>query len=113
MTRPPDIAAPSAGPTAPAHAPSDERRGLYRELAQSAQEIRLFDRVLAAVNSASDQDELIHTIGFGLKELLPYERWSRVSLALLDAAAQQLDIYQLIGERNNPFWDNIGEGIRA
>jgi ABC-type sugar transport system substrate-binding protein/anti-anti-sigma regulatory factor len=116
MTRSPDVIVSSAAPSTAAHAPSapnDERRELYRELAQSAQEIRLFDRVLAAVNSASDQDELIRTIGFGLKDLLPYERWSRVSLALLDTAAQQLEIYQLIGERNNPFWDNIGEGIRA
>lgn len=94
------------------HDPAAERRDLYRRLAQSAQEIRLLDKVLAAVTSASDQDELIRTMGFGIKDLLPYERWSRVSLTLIDDQGQ-LEIYQLIGERNNPFWDSVGKGIQA
>jgi ABC-type sugar transport system substrate-binding protein/anti-anti-sigma regulatory factor len=81
-------------------------------MAQSAQEIRLLDKVLAAVTSAGDQDELIRTMGFGIKDLLPYESWSRVSLSLIDDHGQ-LEIYQLIGERNNPFWDNVGKGIQS
>src|ERR1700712_3468909 len=90
-----------------------ERRRLYRELAQSTQEVRLLDQVLAAVTSSGDQDELMRKMGFGIKELLPAGHWSRVSLALLDDQQQQLQIYQLIGERNNPFWQNVGRGIQA
>jgi ABC-type sugar transport system substrate-binding protein/anti-anti-sigma regulatory factor len=108
-----DMAAQRANPFGAQCDMDNERRQLYRELAQSAQEVRLLDKVLAAVTSSSDQDELIRTMGFGIKELLPYERWSRVSLALLDDKQQELQIYQLIGERNNPFWDNVGKGIQA
>ena len=117
MTTPPD---PDDGPAAapPIHASATHDTGgdprqLYHDLALAAQEIRLLDHVLAAVTAASDQDTLIRTVGFGLKELLPYERWSRVSLALFDDDRSHLQSYQLIGERNNPFWDNVAQGIQA
>ena len=117
MTTPPD---PDESPAAasPIHASATDGTGgdprqLYHDLALAAQEIRLLDHVLAAVTAASDQDTLIRTVGFGLKELLPYERWSRVSLALFDDDRGHLQSYQLIGERNNPFWDNVAQGIQA
>jgi anti-anti-sigma factor len=114
MTQQPKLTDPMARrPTGEASNSGFERRQLYRELAQSAQEVRLLDQVLAAVTASSDQDALIRTMGFGIKDLLPYERWSRVSLALLDDSQQQIEIYRLIGERNNPFWDNVGKGIQA
>src|SRR5689334_25228920 len=106
MTQQPKRTDPIAQPAAPSEEADDsghEQRRLYRELAQSAQEVRLLDQVLAAVTSSSDQDALIRTVGFGIKDLLPYERWSRVGLALLDDDRQQIEIYRLIGERNNPF----------
>jgi ABC-type sugar transport system substrate-binding protein/anti-anti-sigma regulatory factor len=116
MTQQPKLTDPIAQRAAPAAEAANsghERRQLYRELAQLAQEVRLLDQVLAAVTSSSDQDALIRTMGFGIKSLLPYERWSQVSLALLDDQQHQIEIYRLIGERNNPFWDNVGKGIQA
>lgn len=107
MTMPTQTNAPSPTPATPA-TPTQ----LHRELAQAAQEARLLDTVLAAVMAASDQPALMRLVGFGIKELLPYERWSRVTLALC-AQPGQLQLYQLIGERNNPFWDNVGKGIQA
>jgi hypothetical protein len=115
MTQPPKLTDLIAQRAAPGEADNvgHERHQLYRELAQSAQEVRLLDQVLAAVTSSSDQDALIRTMGFGIKDLLPYERWSQVRLALLNDDQQHIEVYQLIGERNNPFWDNVGKGIQA
>src|SRR6266542_1436770 len=115
MTQQPELTDPilQGAPTEAPNSSSDERRQIYRELVQSAQEVRLLDQVLAAVTSSSDQDALIRTMGFGIKDLLPYERWSQVRLALLDDDQQHIEVYRLIGERNNPFWDNVGKGIQA
>lgn len=108
MLQLPDMIAHSARP---AHDPQHERRQLYQELAQAAQEARLLDSVLSAVAGAGERDELIRAVGFGIKEILPYERWRQVNLAVLEDEA--LQVYQLIGERNNPFWDAVGKGIKA
>ncbi len=115
MTQQPELTDPilQGAPTEAPNSSSDERRQIYRELVQSAQEVRLLDQVLAAVTSSTDQDKLIRIMGFGVKDLLPYERWSWVSLVLLDDQQREFDVYRLIGERNNPFWDNVGKGIQA
>jgi ABC-type sugar transport system substrate-binding protein/anti-anti-sigma regulatory factor len=104
--------APPAEGAGPAEA--DERRRLFRSLARSAQEVRLLSSVLTAVTSAGNIDDLLSTVGFGIKDLLPYERWPMVGVALLDADHDRegLQVYQIVGEQSSPYWSNIGRGLR-
>jgi ABC-type sugar transport system substrate-binding protein/anti-anti-sigma regulatory factor/putative methionine-R-sulfoxide reductase with GAF domain len=87
-----------------------ERHWLFEELTRSTEEVRLLADVLDAVGSSSRLEEVIHTVGYGIKNALPYKRWHTVRLALLSAQQQQLHTYEILGPRMNPFWSNIGKG---
>ena len=87
-----------------------DRRWLYTELTQSTEEVRLLGDILDAVASSSNLQEVIHTVGYGIKNALPYQHWHTVRLALLEGQPQQLHIYEILGRRMNPFWSNISNG---
>jgi ABC-type sugar transport system substrate-binding protein/anti-anti-sigma regulatory factor len=88
-----------------------ERHGLYQELAQSTEEVRLLGVVLDAVASSDRLDDVIHTVGYGIKNALPYLRWHTVRLAMLQPQRQQLHQYEILGRRINPYWSNVGKGV--
>jgi ABC-type sugar transport system substrate-binding protein/anti-anti-sigma regulatory factor len=87
-----------------------ERHGLYQELARSTEEVRLLGVVLDAVASSNELDDVIHTVGYGIKNALPYQRWHTVRLAILQQQRQQLHQYEILGRRINPYWSNVGNG---
>jgi ABC-type sugar transport system substrate-binding protein/putative methionine-R-sulfoxide reductase with GAF domain len=87
-----------------------ERRGLYSELTRSTEEVRLLGNVLDAVASSNGLHDVIHTLGYGIKNVLPYRRWHTVQLGLLEKQ-QTLHFYDIVGRRINPFWSTISKGI--
>ncbi|WP_437731174.1 substrate-binding domain-containing protein [Sorangium sp. So ce1335] len=64
-----------------------ERRGLFEEKAQVAQELRLLEEVLSAVAESVDLLELIETVADGIRSVQTGPRWSTIDLAILDDAA--------------------------
>ncbi|WP_437275725.1 substrate-binding domain-containing protein [Sorangium sp. So ce375] len=63
-----------------------ERRGLFEEKAQSAQELRLLEEVLRSVAESVDLLELIEALADGIRSVQTGPRWSAIDLAVLEDA---------------------------
>ncbi|WP_437586675.1 substrate-binding domain-containing protein [Sorangium sp. So ce1000] len=66
-----------------------ERRGLFQEKAQSAQELRLLEEVLSSVAESVDLLEFIETLADGIRSVQTGPRWSTIDLAILEDAGRE------------------------
>ncbi len=80
------------------------------ERTRLAEELRLLEEVLEAVASSANLYEVIQTVGYGIKNLLPSQHWKTVSLALLDDRGLSLDLYQVQGQPTSSYWSNVRKG---
>ncbi|XXY47615.1 substrate-binding domain-containing protein [Sorangium sp. So ce269] len=93
-----------------------ERRELYNDKAQSAQEVRVVEAVLNAVAARTSTHELVELISKGLKSVQLRPQWSSVHLVLLsdapsgDAAAREIRIYHVPHRSPLAFWNNVRDG---
>jgi ABC-type sugar transport system substrate-binding protein/anti-anti-sigma regulatory factor len=75
-----------------------------------AEELRLLEEILEAVASSANLGDVIQTVGYGIKNVLPSQRWKTVSLALLDDRGLALDLYQIHGQPTSSYWSNVRKG---
>jgi len=75
-----------------------------------AEELRLLGEVLEAVASSANLYDVIQAVGYGIKNLLPSQRWQTVSLALLNDQDLSLDLYQIHGQPTSSYWSNVRKG---
>jgi anti-anti-sigma factor len=75
-----------------------------------AEELRLLGEVLEAVASSANLYDVIQTVGYGIKNLLPSQRWQTISLALLNDQDLSLDLYQIHGQPTTSYWSNVRKG---
>ncbi|MGK3965116.1 substrate-binding domain-containing protein [Sorangium sp. So ce118] len=97
-----------------------ERRELYNDKAQSAQEVRVVEAVLNAVAARTSTHELVELISKGLKSVQLRPQWRSVHLVLLsdapsggargDAAAREIRIYHVPHRSPLAFWNNVHDG---
>ncbi|XXY23244.1 substrate-binding domain-containing protein [Sorangium sp. So ce216] len=100
-----------------------ERRELYNDKAQSAQEVRVVEAVLNAVAARTSTHELVELISKGLKSVQLRPQWRSVHLVLLsdvliggardargDAAAREIRIYHVPHRSPLAFWNNVRDG---
>jgi len=89
-----------------------ERRWLYQQMTEAAQEARFMREVFDAVAVSDNLRDVIHTVSDSIKNVLPYERWSAVTLALLDRDTQTLEVHQLLAGKR-PYWVYLNRGVIA
>ncbi|HTN86085.1 MAG TPA: substrate-binding domain-containing protein [Sorangium sp.] len=99
-----------------------ERRELYNDKAQSAQEVRVLEAVLSAVAARTSPHELVEMISKGIKSVQLRPQWSAVYLVLLGdaprggssagggAAGREVRIYHLPRRPPVAYWNNIRDG---
>ncbi|WP_437665294.1 substrate-binding domain-containing protein [Sorangium sp. So ce1182] len=99
-----------------------ERRKLYDEKAQSAQEIRVLEAVLNAVATRTSPHELVEMISKGIKSVQLRPQWSSVHLVLLSdaprggsasrgaATAPETRSYYVPRRPPVVYWNNIRDG---
>ncbi len=92
---------------------ASDRSNLYRELAQSAQEVRLLVDVLEAVSLSSNVRDVVQTVERGIKNVLPATSWSGFSLALMDDDGASLRVFQVTGAGVSRYWSNVRNGALA
>ncbi|WP_437686344.1 substrate-binding domain-containing protein [Sorangium sp. So ce176] len=109
-----------------------ERRGLFEEKAQVAQELCLLEEVLSAVAESVDLLELIETLADGIRSVQTGPRWSSIDLAILedeagerradggglDGAPGQHDrrtirLYRAPRRPLTAYWNNVRDGALA
>ncbi|WP_437765489.1 substrate-binding domain-containing protein [Sorangium sp. So ce281] len=111
-----------------------ERRGLFEEKAQSAQELRLLEEVLSSVAESVDPLELIETLADGIRSVQTGPRWSAIDLAVLEDAGGEGRVadgwrgsYDASGAPGRPmirvykaprrpltaYWNNLRDGALA
>ncbi|WP_437666837.1 substrate-binding domain-containing protein [Sorangium sp. So ce1182] len=99
-----------------------ERRELYNDKAQAAQEVRVLEAVLNAVAARTSPHELVEMISKGIKSVQLRPQWSAVYLVLLSdpprggspsrggATDRELRIYHLPRRPPVAYWNNIRDG---
>ncbi|WP_437729806.1 substrate-binding domain-containing protein [Sorangium sp. So ce1335] len=98
-----------------------ERNRLHDDKARSAQEIRLFERLLGAVGTTVELHDLIETIAHGIKSVQLDEDWKTVELWALEddsppgAAApargsRRARVYRAPPSEPTTYWQNIRAG---
>ncbi|WP_438011931.1 substrate-binding domain-containing protein [Sorangium sp. So ce321] len=97
-----------------------ERRELYNDKVQSAQEVRVVEAVLNAVAARTSTHELIEMISKGIKSVQLRPQWRSVHLVLLsdappggargDAPAREIRIYRVSRQLPLAFWNNVRDG---
>ncbi|WP_437515439.1 substrate-binding domain-containing protein [Sorangium sp. So ce1099] len=99
-----------------------ERRKLFDDKAQSAQEIRVLEAVLNAVATRTSPHELVEMISKGIKSVQLRPQWSSVHLVLLSdapgggsasrggAAAPETRSYYVPRRPPVAYWNNIRDG---
>ncbi|WP_433928091.1 substrate-binding domain-containing protein [Sorangium cellulosum] len=109
-----------------------ERRGLFEEKAQVAQELRLLEDVLSAVAESVDLLELIETLADGIRSVQTGPRWSTIDLAILEDAAGErradeggqggapgphdrrtIRLYRAPRRPLTAYWNNVRDGALA
>ncbi|WP_438014789.1 substrate-binding domain-containing protein [Sorangium sp. So ce315] len=108
-----------------------ERRGLFEEKAQVAQELRLLEDVLSAVAESVDLLELIETVADGIRSVQTGPRWSSIDLAILEdegdaGSAGRADggaqgphgrrtsrLYRAPRRPLTAYWNNVRDGALA
>ncbi|WP_437323959.1 substrate-binding domain-containing protein [Sorangium sp. So ce381] len=111
-----------------------ERRGLFEEKAQSAQELRLLEEVLSSVAESVELLELIETLADGIRSAQTGPRWNTIDLAILEDAGGEGRVadgwrgsYDASGARGQPmirvykaprrpmtaYWNNLRDGALA
>lgn len=92
---------------------SSERGGLFRELAEAGQQVRLLMDIFDAVVSSSSLADVMETLENGLRNVLPVRSFGAVRLALLDDPGASLRVYTLATRVCGGFWSNIRKGALA
>lgn len=87
-----------------------ERRQLFEEKARSAQELRLLEEMLSAVTASVDLQDLIETIGYGVKSVLTRAHWSAVDLVILAEERRRLRVYRDPRRPITSYWNNVRDG---
>ncbi|WP_437679112.1 substrate-binding domain-containing protein [Sorangium sp. So ce131] len=98
-----------------------ERHRLYEEKAGSAQEIRLFERLLSAVGTTAALHHLIETIAHGIKSVQIAPDWKAVELWLLEedsveggaataGGGLRARVYRAPRTEPTTYWENIRAG---
>ncbi|WP_433926191.1 substrate-binding domain-containing protein [Sorangium cellulosum] len=98
-----------------------ERNRLYDDKARSAQEIRLFERLLSAVGTTVELHDLIETIAHGIKSVQLDPEWKAVELwaleedSIRDGAApargdRRARVYRAPSSEPTTYWQNIRAG---
>lgn len=98
-----------------------ERNRLYDDKARSAQEIRLFERLLGAVGTTVEPHDLIETIAHGIKSVQLDPGWKTVELWVLeddgirDGAAPargelRARVYRAPSSEPTTYWGNVRAG---
>ncbi|WP_438023296.1 substrate-binding domain-containing protein [Sorangium sp. So ce233] len=112
-----------------------ERRGLFEEKAQVAQELRLLEEVLSAVAESVDLLELIETLADGIRSVQTGPRWSTIDLAILEDAGnagsgsragegavdgapgphdrRTIHLYRAPRRPMTAYWNNVRDGALA
>ncbi|AUX24905.1 sugar ABC transporter [Sorangium cellulosum] len=98
-----------------------ERRSLFDEKAQLAQELRLLEDVLSAVAESVDLLELIETVADGIRSVQTGPRWSAIDLAILEDgeggdgadARRTLRVYKAPRRPLTAYWNNVRDGALA
>jgi len=90
-----------------------ERRRLWREKAEEAQEIRLLGEMLDAVAAATSLEGVVEATGHGIKDLLPHQRWSGARLALLVDGGRSVEMHDLGNAPIDSYWRNVRSGALA
>ncbi|WP_437668855.1 substrate-binding domain-containing protein [Sorangium sp. So ce131] len=99
-----------------------ERRELYNDKAQTAQEVRVLEAVLNAVATRTSPHELVEMISKGIKSVQLRPQWGSVHLVLLSdaprggsssrgaATDREIRIYHLPRRPSVAYWHNIRDG---
>ncbi|AUX44286.1 sugar ABC transporter [Sorangium cellulosum] len=99
-----------------------ERRELYNDKAQSAQEVRVLEAVLSAVAARTSPHELVEMISKGIKSVQLRPQWGSVHLVLLSdaprggsssrggATDREIRVYHLPRRPPVAYWNNIRDG---
>ncbi|AGP39328.1 substrate-binding domain-containing protein [Sorangium cellulosum] len=98
-----------------------ERRGLFEEKAQVAQELRLLEEVLSSVAESVDLVELIETLADGIRSVQTGPRWGTIDLAILEDAGREraadarrtLRLYKAPRRPMTAYWNNVRDGALA
>ncbi|WP_437606143.1 substrate-binding domain-containing protein [Sorangium sp. So ce834] len=98
-----------------------ERRGLFEEKAQVAQELRLLEEVLSSVAESVDLVELIETLADGIRSVQTGPRWGTIDLAILEDAGREpaadarrtLRLYRAPRRPMTAYWNNVRDGALA
>lgn len=98
-----------------------ERRSLFDEKAQLAQELRLFEDVLSAVAESVDLLELIETVADGIRSVQTGPRWSAIDLAVLEDgeggggadARRMVRVYKAPRRPLTAYWNGVRDGALA
>ncbi|WP_437808457.1 substrate-binding domain-containing protein [Sorangium sp. So ce1078] len=98
-----------------------ERRGLFEEKAQVAQELRLLEEVLSSVAESVDLLELIETLADGIRSVQTGPRWGTIDLAILEDAGRApavdarrtLRLYRAPRRPMTAYWNNVRDGALA
>lgn len=99
-----------------------ERRGLFDEKAQAAQELRLLEDVLNAVAESVDFVDLIETVGDGIRSVQLGPQWTAIDLAILEGsgdgarAAEGDWLFRVYKAPRRPltgYWNNVRDGALA
>lgn len=93
--------------------PARERRRLWRDKAQAAQEIRLLGEMLDAVAAATSLPAVVDATGHGIKDLLPQQRWSLAQLLLLAEDGRSVEVHDLGHAPIDSYWRNVRTGAVA
>ncbi|WP_438003072.1 substrate-binding domain-containing protein [Sorangium sp. So ce321] len=94
-----------------------ERNRLYDDKARSAQEIRLFEKLLNAVGTTVELHDLIETIAHGIKSVQLDPDWKEVELWVLEEDSPTSDrgelrarVYRAPSSEPTTYWQNIRAG---
>lgn len=98
-----------------------ERRGLFEEKAQVAQELRLLEEVLSSIAESVDLPELIETLADGIRSVQTGPRWGTIDLAILEDAGRgdaedarrTLRLYRAPRRPMTAYWNNLRDGALA
>ncbi|XXT14686.1 substrate-binding domain-containing protein [Sorangium sp. So ce429] len=97
-----------------------ERNRLYDDKARSAQEIRLFEKLLNAVGTTVELHDLIETIAHGIKSVQLDPEWKEVELWVLEEDSPTPDrgelrarVYRAPSSEPTTYWQNIRAGAAS
>ncbi|XYH92888.1 substrate-binding domain-containing protein [Sorangium sp. So ce1128] len=101
-----------------------ERNRLYDDKARSAQEIRLFEKLLNAVGTTVELHDLIETIAHGIKSVQLEPDWKEVELWVLDEGSLEdsptpdrgdlrARVYRAPSSEPTTYWQNIRAGAAS